>query len=122
MRNPVRIFLAIAASGACAFAIAQPQAYPSKPLRWISPYAAGGAVDLTTRLVAQRTSEALGQPIVVDNRTGASGNIGGELAARAPADGYTLVTITASQAAVHSVAQRVPYDLTRDFAYITQMT
>ena len=86
MRNPARIFFGIAAAGAWACALAQ-QAYPSKPLRWISPYAAGGAVDLTTRLVAQRVSDALGQPVVVDNRTGASGNIGGELAARAPADG-----------------------------------
>jgi len=103
-------------------ACALSQAFPVKPIRWISPYAAGGGVDLTTRLVAQRVSELVGQPIVVDNRTGASGNIGGELAARAPADGYTLISITASQPLNHAVAERVPYDLTRDFAYITQMT
>src|SRR5688572_4489676 len=120
----MRIFLAIAALGMCACEIARAQApaYPNKPLRWISPYAAGGGVDLTTRMVAQRMSEALGQPIVVDNRVGASGNIGGELAARAPDDGYTLISITASQPAVHAVMERVPYDLTRDFAYVSQMT
>src|SRR5688572_3378893 len=121
MRNLMRLFLGGAILAACTHANAQAP-YPTKPVRWISPYAAGGGADLTTRLVAQRTSELLGQPIVVDNRVGASGNIGGELAARAPADGYTLITITASQPAVHAVAQRVPYDLTRDFAYVSQMT
>jgi len=118
--NLVRGLCGIAVLGGSACALAQD--FPSKPIRWISPYAAGGGVDLTTRLVAQRVSELVGQPIVVDNRLGASGNIGGELAARAPADGYTLISITASQPANHAVAHRVPYDLTRDFAYITQMT
>ena len=120
MLDLLRVFCGIALLGVSACALSQ--AFPVKPIRWISPYAAGGGVDLTTRLVAQRVSELVGQPIVVDNRTGASGNIGGELAARAPADGYTLISITASQPANHAVTERVPYDLTRDFAYITQMT
>jgi tripartite-type tricarboxylate transporter receptor subunit TctC len=103
-------------------ACASAQQYPSRPLRWIAPFAPGGGSDLTTRLVAQRVSELIGQQIVVDNRTGASGNIGAELAARAPADGHTLVTITASYPANHAVADPVSYDLVRDFAYITQLT
>ena len=112
--------LAVAALAACACASAQQ--YPTRPLRWIAPFAPGDGTDLTTRLIAQRVSEQVGQQIVVDNRTGASGNIGAELAARAPADGHTLVTITASYPANHAVADPVSYDLVRDFAYITQLT
>ncbi len=109
-------------------ALAQPasigsgQAFPTKPIRWISPYAAGGGADLTTRLVAQRISEIVGQPIVIDNRIGASGNIGTEIAARAPADGYTLITITASHPLNQALNARLPYDLLRDFVQVTQMT
>lgn len=96
--------------------------FPVKPIRWISPHAAGGGTDLTTRLVAQKMAEIIGQAIVVDNRIGASGNIGGEIAARAPADGYTLITMTASHPANHAVSEKVSYDLVRDFSYVTQMT
>lgn len=112
------IGFAICVASACASA----QDYPTRPLRWIAPFAPGGGSDLTTRIVAQRVSEFIGQQIVVDNRTGASGNIGAELAARAPADGYTLVTLTASFPANHAVAERLSYDLVRGFAYITQLT
>jgi tripartite-type tricarboxylate transporter receptor subunit TctC len=104
----------------CAGAAAQP--FPSKPLRWIVPIAAGGGADLTTRLLAQRVGEQIGQQVVVDNRIGASGNIGAEITARAPADGYTLVTITASFAPNHAVMEKNPFDLSGDFAYITQLT
>src|SRR5688572_3487067 len=108
--------LCLAAANAAA------QQYPAKPLRWISPHAAGGGTDLTTRLVAQKMAEIMGQSIVVDNRIGASGNIGGEIAARAPADGYTVITMTASHPANHAASENVSYDLLRDFAYVTQMT
>ena len=104
----------------CAGAAAQP--YPNKPVRWISPHAAGGGSDLTTRLVGQRLADLIGHPVVVDNRIGASGNIGTELVVRAPADGYTLITITASHPANHAVAERLSYDLIQDLAYVTQMT
>jgi tripartite-type tricarboxylate transporter receptor subunit TctC len=112
---------ALAGLAFCASAVFA-QAFPTKPIRWISPYAAGGGADLTTRLVAQRMAEVMGQPIVVDNRIGASGNIGGEIVARAPADGYTVLTITASNPANHAVSDKVPFDLLRDFAYVTQIT
>lgn len=92
-------------------AVAQP--FPHKPLRWISPYAAGGGSDLTTRAVAQKLSEHVGQTVVVDNRTGASGKIAIELASRAPADGYTLVTFTPSISANHDI---------RGLAPLTQLT
>lgn len=98
------------------------QSYPTKPLRWICPIAAGGGADLTTRMIAQRLGEQVGQQVVVDNRIGASGNIGAELTARAPADGYTMVTITASFAPNHAVMEKNPFDLVGDFVYVSQLT
>lgn len=119
-RKVVGGIVGIAACGISTSAVAQQ--FPTKPLRWICPIAAGGGTDLTTRLVAQHVSEQVGQQIVVDNRTGASGNIGGEIAARAAADGYTLVTITASFAANHATMSKNPFDLTGDLAYVSQLT
>ena len=66
-------------------------AYPSRPVRFIMPYPVGGTIDMSGRLVAQRASETLGQQVVVDNRTGAGGTLGTEMAAKAPPDGYTIV-------------------------------
>lgn len=83
--------IAVAAAG---FAGAQSENYPGKPVRLISPFPPGGSVDLVARLVASKLSESLGQQIVVDNRSGASGNIGAELTARAAPDGYTLMVHT----------------------------
>ncbi|MCA3232994.1 MAG: tripartite tricarboxylate transporter substrate binding protein, partial [Cupriavidus sp.] len=65
-------------------------AFPSKPIRFIVPYAAGGTTDLVARTVGQRVAEKLGQPVVIENRPGAGGNIGMEAVAKAPADGYTI--------------------------------
>ena len=118
----MRVQMMIGILALCGIASAGAQQFPSKPIRWISPHAAGGGTDLTTRLVAQKMSEVIGQSIVVDNRIGASGNFGGEIAARAPADGYTVMTMTASHPANHAMTDSVSYDLTRDFAYVTQMT
>src|SRR6186997_163938 len=79
---------------AAAPAWAQTDAYPSKPIRMISPFPPGGSVDFVARLVSVKVSEFLGQQVVVENRSGASGNIGTEIAARATPDGYTLVLNT----------------------------
>ncbi|HBD39042.1 MAG TPA: ABC transporter substrate-binding protein, partial [Cupriavidus sp.] len=78
--------LAIAAPSA-AFAA---DSFPSKPIRFIVPYAAGGTTDLVARTVGQRVAEKLGQPVVIENRPGAGGNIGMDAVAKAPADGYTI--------------------------------
>ena len=70
---------------------ASAQTYPSKPIRMIAPYPPGGGIDSTARIIGQALAEQLGQPVSIDNRAGATGRIGTELAAKAPADGYTLL-------------------------------
>jgi tripartite-type tricarboxylate transporter receptor subunit TctC len=92
------------------------QAFPSKPIRIVVPFSAGGPTDITARLVGPRMTELLGQPIVIDNRAGATGIIGAELVAKSPADGYTLLFGTASVVAINMVTySKLPYDTLRDF-------
>lgn len=95
---------------------AQAQNYPAKTIRMIVPFPAGGATDIVARLVAQKLSEAWGQQVIVDNRGGAAGTIGSELAAKSPADGYTILVGTSS---THAIAQslyaKLPYDSVKDF-------
>ncbi len=87
--------------------------YPTRPLRIVTPYGAGGSYDVIARIMAQKLSEQMGQQVVVDNRPGAMGRIGMELGVKATADGYTLITIGSSQTIVPSVHVNVPYDLRR---------
>jgi tripartite-type tricarboxylate transporter receptor subunit TctC len=96
--------------------------YPAKPLRWVVPFVPGGGVDVVARAVAQKLAATLGQPVVVDNRAGAAGAIGAELVANSPPDGYTLLSISSTLAVNQSIQSRLAYDLTRDFAPITQLT
>jgi tripartite-type tricarboxylate transporter receptor subunit TctC len=86
-----KIALAVALSWLCSLAAAQ--SYPTKPIRWIAPFPPGGPVDLLARTVGQKLSEAWSQPVIVENRAGAAGNLGVEAAAKAPPDGYTLVIV-----------------------------
>jgi tripartite-type tricarboxylate transporter receptor subunit TctC len=96
------------------------QEYPAKAIRWIVPFAAGGGGDIIIRTVAQKLSERLGQGVVVDNRAGAGGGVGTELAARAPADGYTLLMANVAPMAINvSVYRKLAYDPARDFSPIT---
>jgi tripartite-type tricarboxylate transporter receptor subunit TctC len=91
--------------------------YPSKPIRVIVPYAAGGAGDLIGRAIGTKMTDTWGQQILIDNRPGASGNIGTELAAHAPADGYTLLLATDIQMAINPhLFQKLPFDPDKDFA------
>src|SRR5688572_13106253 len=114
MYSFVRYGCAVALAVGCAAAVAQ--GFPSKPVRIVVPFAAGGPTDITARLVAPRMTELLGQPIVIDNRAGATGIIGAELVAKAPADGYTLLFGTASVVAINMVTySKLPYDTLRDF-------
>ena len=102
----------------CASPQAWAQSYPNRPLRLIVPYAPGGNIDLTARLIAPAMSKVLGQNIVVDNRPGATGAIGTEIAAKAPADGYTLVMAGANLTIVPFVYKQVGYDPVKDFTAI----
>jgi tripartite-type tricarboxylate transporter receptor subunit TctC len=91
------------------------QVYPARPIRIVVPWPAGGLVDVAARQLGTRLQAALGQPVVVDNRVGAGGNIGADLVARSAPDGYTLV-FTTSALTINSVLQpRLPFSLTRDF-------
>ncbi|OGA22855.1 MAG: hypothetical protein A3I02_00245 [Betaproteobacteria bacterium RIFCSPLOWO2_02_FULL_67_26] len=95
--------------------------YPVRPLRLIVPFAAGSVNDLVARVLAPPMSEALGQPIVIDNRAGAAGNLGAEIAAQAPSDGYTLVMGNASHAISMSLYGRLNYDFVKDFAPVSRL-
>jgi tripartite-type tricarboxylate transporter receptor subunit TctC len=93
------------------------QTYPSKPVRLIVPFAPGGATDVIARLAGQKLSEQLGQPFLVDNRPGANGNIGTEVAVKSPADGYTLVMSYDGTMAINpSVYRKMPFDPVKDLA------
>ena len=98
------------------------QTYPARSVRIIVPTAPGGGSDTQARLLAKRFTETMGQGFVVDNRPGASGVIGAELVARAPADGYTLLFGTAQIAVSTLLLRKTPFDLTKDFAPISQVS
>ena len=101
--------------------LASAQDYPRKAVRVIAPFAPGGATDLLARLVSQKLSERWGQSVIVDNRTGAGGHIGAELAARSPPDGYTLLVAGAPHAIGVSLYRKLNYDLAKDLAPISNL-
>jgi tripartite-type tricarboxylate transporter receptor subunit TctC len=116
-----RLFVAAMALGLAADG-AQAQTYPSKPIRMVVPFTPGGTTDILARTVGQKMGEAWGQPVVVDNRPGAGGNIGSELVAKSAPDGYTLLMGTISTHAINaSLYKRLPFDPTRDFAPVSRV-
>src|SRR5450432_887184 len=92
------------------------QTYPSRPIRIIDAYAPGGSSDIIGRTIAQQMTENWGQPVVVDNRPGGNAVIGTDLAAKAPADGYTLLMFTSTLTVQPSLYKNLPYNLRTDFA------
>ena len=118
----VTLFTAAALMALPIITAAQTDNYPAKTVRVISPFPPGGSVDTVGRLISARLAESYGQQFVVDNRPGASGNIGMELAANAPADGYTLVVNTLPLVTNQFLYARVPYDALRDFAPVSLLT
>jgi tripartite-type tricarboxylate transporter receptor subunit TctC len=110
---------------ACAVALFAPlaaaQQYPAKPVRFIVPFSAGSGSDTIARIVSTALPEALGQQVIVDNRAGAAGNIGAELAAKAPPDGHTMMLVILGHAANVTLYRNLSYDLVRDFAPVTQL-
>ena len=111
----INIFMCVLTSAAHA------QSYPSKPLRMVVGFAAGGAPDILARLLAQPLNDKLGQPVVVDNRPGATSNIGAEIVARAAPDGYTLFMATVSVAISPSVYSSLAFKVPEDFAPVSMV-
>jgi len=118
-RNFTLSALAVLATLAAPAALAQ--AYPTKPIRLVVPFPAGGATDIFARAVSQKLGEKLGTTIVVDNKPGAGGTIGSDLAAKAPADGYTLLLATSSTHSIGPSFGKVPYDAVADFTPISHV-
>ena len=98
---------------------AQSDAYPSKPIRFILPFPPGGGTDILGRLLAERLARRLGQPVVIENRGGAGGNVGAEAAARSAPDGYTIVLVAPSLAISPSLYKKLAYDPVKDFAPVS---
>jgi tripartite-type tricarboxylate transporter receptor subunit TctC len=125
MKFPRRQFLRLTA-GAAALPgmsrIARAQAYPTKPITMLVPFAAGGGTDLVGRIMAERVRESLGQPVIIENVTGANGSFGTGRAARAAADGYTLVVGTTSTHVFNGALYALQYDVANDFAPIALIT
>jgi len=96
--------------------------YPERPIRMVLPVTPGGGTDIVSRLIAQKLSDAMGQPVVIENRGGAGGNIASEIVAKAPPDGYTLLVVTAAHATNPSLYKTMPFDTLKDFIPITQLT
>jgi tripartite-type tricarboxylate transporter receptor subunit TctC len=115
-----RLILALLAL-ACA-TLAHAQSWPSKPIRYIVIFAPGGTTDILARLIAPKMSDALGRPVVVENRPGAAGALGAEMIAKAPPDGYTIGSGTISSHAINvTLYPKLPYDPDKDFAPITML-
>src|SRR5215207_10884507 len=119
MKLPRRTFLHLAAGAAALPAVsrmARAQAYPSRPARIIVGFPAGGATDIQARLMGQWLSDRLGQQFIIENRAGASGNIGTEAVVKAPADGYTLLQIVTPHAINAALYSNLSFGFVRDIA------
>jgi tripartite-type tricarboxylate transporter receptor subunit TctC len=124
MKLPRRQFFRLAAGIAAlpaASRVANAQAYPTRPVRIIVSFAAGGGVDITARLVGQGLSERLGQPFVVENRPGAAGNIGTEAVVRSPADGYALLMVGSYNAINATLYDKLNFNFIRDIAPVASI-
>jgi tripartite-type tricarboxylate transporter receptor subunit TctC len=98
------------------------QGFPAKPVRLVVPFAAGGAIDLMGRTYGQRLTEIWKQQVIVDNRAGAGGNIGADIVAKSPPDGYTLLINSSAQAISAGLYRKLPFDPQKDFVPVTQLT
>lgn len=124
MRNSMRrarlalvaLCFAFAGAGACAEAV-----YPQQGIKWVVPWPAGGSVDIAARVIAEQLSINLGQPVFVDNRPGAAGNIGAAAVAKSAPDGYTLLMATTPMIINRSLYKNLPFDLSRDFLPVSQL-
>jgi tripartite-type tricarboxylate transporter receptor subunit TctC len=122
MKSARTVIAALVAAAAVLSAPAFAQDYPNKPIKVFVPFPAGQASDTIARVVGERLAKSLGQPVVVENKPGAGGNIGSDQGAKAPADGYTLTVATAALPISKNVYRKLPFDPEKDFAPITLMT
>jgi tripartite-type tricarboxylate transporter receptor subunit TctC len=113
MKRLLAIALLSIAAGAHA------QSFPSRPIKFVVPFAPGGGTDLVARIVGVKMAESLGQPVVIENRGGAGGQIGTAFAAKQPADGYTIVIGSTPLTIGHSLYKSLPYDLLKDFTPVS---
>jgi tripartite-type tricarboxylate transporter receptor subunit TctC len=116
-----RIVGTLVALSLAAFApVANAEVWPAKPIKWIVPFAPGGTTDILARTISEKLSQALGQPVIIENKPGAGGGVGADFTAKAPADGYTIMGGTISTHAINaSLYKSLPYDPIKDFAPIT---
>jgi tripartite-type tricarboxylate transporter receptor subunit TctC len=124
MRFPRRHFLQLAAGAAVLPTmprLARAQSYPSRPVRWIVGFAAGGPQDIVARLLAQHLSERVGQQFVIENRAGAGGNIGTDAVVRSPADGYTMLMIGPSATINATLYDNLSFVFLRDIAPVASI-
>jgi len=125
MKRPRRKFLRLAAGAAAltaVFCTAKAQAYPTRPVRIVVAFAAGGAQDILARLIGQWLSERLGQPFIIESRPGGGGNIGAEAVVRAPADGYTLLFVGPPNAINATLYKKLSYNFIRDIAPVAAIS
>ena len=109
----------LALAGAAAFA----QTYPSKPIRIIVPFAPGGTSDILARALGPRITEAMGQPVIIENKTGANGNVGADFVAKSPPDGYTMLLSDVGALSINpSVYTNMPFDPVKDFSPIVMVS
>jgi tripartite-type tricarboxylate transporter receptor subunit TctC len=120
-RSFVSHVAAAVALGLCVFSAAQAQSYPTKPLRIVVPFGAGGVADLTVRTVAQKMSEVLGQSVVIDNRPGAGGIVAADMVAKSEPDGYTLLLMSNANAVSAGLFKTLPFDPVKDFTPVSLM-
>lgn len=106
---------------ALASTLAHAQDYPTRPIKLVVPFAAGGAVDVLARLIGAKLADRFGQPVVIENRAGAGGNIGADAVAKSPPDGYTLLQNTNGQAITPALYRSLPFNPATDFAPVTQL-
>lgn len=117
-----KIIIQVAALALNAFfiaATASAETYPSRPVRWIIPFPPGGGGDLVGRVIGQKLAASMGQPVIIDNRSGASATIGTDLIAKAAPDGYTIGLIISNHSVNPALFKKLPYDSIKDFAPIT---
>jgi len=122
MKSLLAATLAVSLTGLAALPAKAADAYPSRPIRLVVPFPAGGATDVIARLMGQKVSEAAGQPVIIDNRGGAAGNIGSDNVAKSPGDGYSVLQTVNALALSTALYRKLPFDPVKDLAAISQLT